>query len=113
MLAHVFSHVWLLQTLLLSCHAWGNLGHRTVALLAVKQLTPQGLNYMKDALNGEAIDDAAIWPDSFKTTPEGSYTGTWHFVDATDDPPTTCNVDFHRDCHPERVCIIAAFQNMV
>jgi hypothetical protein len=92
---------------------WGNLGHRTIALLATKYLTDRGTTYLGKILNGTAVDDAAIWPDSYKTTPEGSYTMSWHFVDALDDPPATCSVNFNRDCKPSRVCAITAFKNMV
>jgi hypothetical protein len=111
------SYIWYWSCAILQwsvfCRAWGNLGHRTVALLAAKQFTSTGKIYASNILEGVAIDDAALWPDAFKTTPEGAYTFSWHFVDAEDDPPLRCNVNLQRDCHPERVCIIAAFQNMV
>ena len=34
-----------------------------------------------------------------------------HFVDAQDSPPTTCDVNFARDCGT--LCVIAAINNYV
>lgn len=93
--------------------AWGNLGHRTVALLAQRYLTDEGKRYASSLLAGSSYDDAAVWADVYKTTPEGAYTNSWHFMDAMDDPPLTCNVSFIRDCKPTHVCIVAAMKNMV
>lgn len=93
------------------CIAWGNLAHRTIALLAQKHFTVEASKYTKDLLGNESIDVAAIWADEYKTLPEGRSTGSWHFVDARDDPPATCNVEYHRDCQPNRTCIIEAIQN--
>jgi hypothetical protein len=92
---------------------WGNLGHRTIALLASKYLSGRAATYLSSLLNGTDVGDAAIWADSYKNIPEGYYTMSWHFVDALDDPPATCNVNYHRDCKPSRVCAITAFKNMV
>ncbi|KAF2245332.1 phospholipase C/P1 nuclease [Trematosphaeria pertusa] len=94
------------------CSAWGNLAHRTIALLAQKYFTPEASWYTRDLLGKETIDSAAIWADTYKLLPWGRDTASWHFVDALDDPPNSCSVDYHRDCHPNRTCIITATMNM-
>lgn len=94
------------------CNAWGNLAHRTIALLAQKHLTQEALEYTKDLLGSETIDSAAIWADAYKLLPQGRKTGSWHFVDAQDDPPNSCSLDYHRDCQPNRTCIIDAIRDM-
>lgn len=96
----------------LPCEAWGNLAHRTIALLAQKYFTQDALVYTKGLLGSETIDSAAIWADDYKQLPEGRSTGSWHFVDARDHPPSSCSVDYHRDCQPNRTCVIDAIQNM-
>ncbi|KAF1962460.1 nuclease S1 [Byssothecium circinans] len=93
------------------CDAWGNLAHRTIALLAQKYFTQDALEYTRNLLGSETIDSAAIWADEYKQLPEGRNTGSWHFVDARDDPPDSCSVDYHRDCQSNRTCIIDAIQN--
>jgi hypothetical protein len=92
---------------------WGDLGHRTIGFLAEKYLSEAGLKYSQSLLGGQSLDDASLWADSYKKTPPGLYTMSWHFVDAMDDPPTSCNVVLARDCKPDRTCIIEAMKNMV
>ena len=111
---HLSSAITLALTLWAgTAHSWGGLGHRTVALLAEKQLSPEGALFVRGLLDGETIDDAAVWPDDYKTTPAGKYTYTWHFIDSHDNPPTSCIVNYKTDCDPAHVCIISAIKNMV
>ncbi|KAF2199179.1 S1/P1 nuclease [Delitschia confertaspora ATCC 74209] len=96
-------------------HSWGELGHRTVAYLAQKRLTPAAQNLVDGLLaDDQALDisDAAVWADSVRKTPGYYHTGGWHFIDAEDDPPRTCNVNYTRDCNPQPGCIISAITNM-
>jgi hypothetical protein len=96
----------------LLCDAWGNLAHRTIALLAAKHFTPEASRYTIPLLGTDTIDVAAIWADAYKQLPSGRDTGSWHFVDAKDDPPHSCNVHHRRDCQPERKCILDAISNV-
>src|SRR5690606_4261400 len=57
--------------------------------------------------------NAAVWPDYFAHKPEGRYSKGWHYIDAKDDPPTECGVQFERDCKEEEGCVVAAIVNMV
>lgn len=93
--------------------AWGNLGHRTVALLAQKYLTIEGKSYADNLLGSMAYGDAAVWADVYKNTPAGAYINSWHFMDAMDHPPTTFNVSYTRNCKAARTCIITTMKNMV
>ena len=93
--------------------AWGNLGHRTVAYLAEKHLTHAGLAFVRSILGDVDISEAAIWADWYKDTPEGKYTGSWHFINGHDDPPTSCDLDLARDCPGQNGCIVTAIMNMV
>jgi hypothetical protein len=92
--------------------AWGNLGHRTIALLAEKHFTPAAASYVQLLLGSDPISDAAIWADDYKFLPQGRHTSSWHFVDARDDPPAACSFSYSRDCTPNRTCIIDAIVNM-
>ncbi|OCK80317.1 phospholipase C/P1 nuclease [Lepidopterella palustris CBS 459.81] len=92
--------------------AWGNLAHRTIALLAQKHFTPSASLYTSSLLKSESLSSASIWADTYKFLPEGRHTSSWHFVDARDAPPHSCNLSYARDCHSNRTCIIAAIVNM-
>lgn len=35
------------------------------------------------------------------------------WVDAQDDPPRSCGVNFRRDCIPKEGCVVSAITNMV
>ncbi|RPA85611.1 phospholipase C/P1 nuclease [Ascobolus immersus RN42] len=91
---------------------WGQLGHRTVALLAERFLLPETKEFTKHILYGESLANAAVWPDYFAHKPEGRYSKGWHYIDAKDDPPTECGVEFERDCKEEEGCVVAAIVNM-
>jgi hypothetical protein len=36
---------------------------------------------------------------------------SFHYIDAEDDPPTSCNIDYERDCHASEGCIVSAIAN--
>lgn len=91
---------------------WGQLGHRTVALLAERFLLPETKEFTKHILYGESLANAAVWPDYFSHKPEGRYSKGWHYIDAKDHPPTECGVVFDRDCDGEDGCVVAAIANM-
>lgn len=91
--------------------AWGNLAHRTIALVAEKhiRLSPAS-QYIHGLLDDTSFSDAAVWADAYKFLPEGRHTGSWHFLNTDDEPPRTCNVSYSYDAdHP---CIIDAIVNM-
>jgi hypothetical protein len=73
----------ILLTLCLSNYvsAWGDLGHRTVALVARKYLTTEASQVLDDILandQGYDFSDAATWADTIKRgRPE---TKEWHYV---------------------------------
>lgn len=41
----------------------------------------------------------------------GRFTSDFHFIDAKDDPPRYCGVDFERDCKKDRGCVVSALHN--
>jgi len=66
-----------------SVSGYGELGHRTVAYVAEKYLTPEAKLLTNELLannNSWDISDAAIWADMVKRKPEYRHTGAWHFI---------------------------------
>lgn len=52
----------------------------------------------------------ATWADSVRYTKWGRFTKTFHFIDAKDDPPLTCDVDLARDCK-DTGCVVTSLAN--
>ncbi|TWU74422.1 hypothetical protein ED733_003894 [Metarhizium rileyi] len=93
--------------------AWGSLGHITTAYLAGHFVANTTEAFFKDLLRSQDDDymaKVASWADSIRYTKWGRFTKNFHFIDAHDDPPTSCNVDFKRDCK-EDGCVISALAN--
>ena len=93
--------------------AWGNLGHQTVGYIAQNFVKPSTETWAKAILGNDTssyLAAVATWADSYKYTSEGSFSAAFHYIDAEDDPPKTCDVDFDRDCGAEG-CVVSAIAN--
>jgi hypothetical protein len=105
-----------LPTLLLlpsTALAWGNLGHQTIAYVATNFVSPATRTWAQTILNdtsGDYLATVATWADSYRRTAEGAFSAPFHYIDANDSPPETCNVDYDRDCLGEG-CIVSAIAN--
>lgn len=95
---------------LASC--WGALGHRTVAYLAQLYMTPNTTAFVSDLLNHQDISEAALWADKIRYIPGFAYSRAWHYIDAQDDPPRQCGLNFTRDCLPSEGCAVSALVNV-
>jgi hypothetical protein len=60
--------------------SWGFTGHRTVALIAERHLTPQAKAAVADLLAGQSMADVSIWADEVRNKPEYKNTAGWHFL---------------------------------
>ncbi|KAF2743079.1 hypothetical protein M011DRAFT_471622 [Sporormia fimetaria CBS 119925] len=102
-----------LLTTLPSAHAWGSLGHTTVAYIAQNLVSSRTARFAKSILQDKSdayLATVATWPDSYRYEPGGEFSQVFHYIDAYDDPPYSCNVVFARDC-PEEGCIVSALAN--
>jgi len=102
----------LLSTLPLS-HAWGALGHETVAYVAQNFVASETETFFQEVLNDTTtsyLANVATWADSFRYTKDGRYSAAFHFIDANDNPPQSCGVQYSRDCGKSG-CVIGAINN--
>lgn len=93
--------------------AWGSLGHKTVASIASHFVTPSTEVYFKELLrdeNSTYLSHVAAWADAYRYTKAGRFSSNFHFIDAKDDPPNSCNVDYDRDCKASG-CVVSAIAN--
>lgn len=56
------------------------------------------------------LANIASWADTYRTTTAGKWSAPLHFIDAEDNPPTNCNVNYTRDCTSSG-CSISAIAN--
>ncbi|EWC45905.1 hypothetical protein DRE_04912 [Drechslerella stenobrocha 248] len=113
--AHALS-LGLLVPQLPTAAAWGYLGHKTVALLASRHLLPETASFVRSLLyRDQTIMDAAVWADRYAHVPLGRYSKGWHYIDARDEPPTSCGIQYNRDCGDDGGkggCVVSALVNM-
>ncbi|TFB01729.1 hypothetical protein CCMA1212_006474 [Trichoderma ghanense] len=94
-------------------HAWGVLGHATVAYVAQHYLNAATASWAQGVLNDTSssyLASIASWADTYRTTAAGKFSAPFHFIDAQDSPPSSCNVDYDRDCGSAG-CSISAMAN--
>ncbi|KAF1967317.1 hypothetical protein BU23DRAFT_559512 [Bimuria novae-zelandiae CBS 107.79] len=94
-------------------NAWGTLGHATVAYIAQNYLNDATATWAKGVLSDTStsyLANVASWADTYRSTTAGAFSAPYHYIDANDSPPTTCNVDYNRDCTSSG-CSISAISN--
>lgn len=66
-----------------TAHAWGDLGHETVALIAQARMTPQALAWTESILGPEQLSVAATWPDQVRDDGRYKDFAAYHLCDVT------------------------------
>ncbi|KAL7793774.1 S1/P1 nuclease domain-containing protein [Trichoderma ceciliae] len=100
-------------TSLQGANAWGTLGHATVAYVAQHYLNADTASWAQGVLNDTSssyLASIASWADTYRSTTAGKFSAPFHFIDAEDNPPSSCNVDYERDCGSAG-CSISAVAN--
>ena len=93
--------------------AWGDLGHQAIAYVAQDFLSSETKSWAQDILSDTStsyLANYATWADTFKYTSAGSFSKPYHYIDANDNPPSSCSVDYDRDCDGGG-CVVAAISN--
>ncbi|KAF8973833.1 nuclease Le1 [Flammula alnicola] len=94
-------------------YGWGASGHMTVGYVAMQFLSPKALSFVQSSLGStynESLGPAATWADDVRSETAFSWSAPFHFVDAEDNPPTSCSVSETRDCGNGQ-CILTAIAN--
>ncbi|KAN0096595.1 S1/P1 nuclease [Hyaloscypha variabilis] len=95
------------------CSAWGDMGHETVAYIASNFVTTATKTHFQKILADTTTDylaAVATYADTYRYTSAGLYSKPYHFIDANDNPPTSCGVDYSRDCGTGG-CVVSAIKN--
>lgn len=94
-------------------HAWGALGHDTVAYVATNFVSSATEAWAQDILDDTTasyLANVATWADSYRSTTAGKFSAPFHFIDAEDNPPSSCSVNYSRDCGNSG-CVVSAIAN--
>jgi hypothetical protein len=75
---------FLLLTLTSSAYAWGPTGHRVVAEIAQRHLTPAAQAKVSSLLDGRTLADVANWPDELRSDPRFDKYKLLHFATVKD-----------------------------
>ena len=81
----------LLLTLAPSAHAWGPTGHRVVAEIAQRHLTPAAQAKVSSLLDGRTLADVANWPDDLRSDPRFDKYKPLHFATVKNGLPSYRN----------------------
>ena len=92
--------------------AWSNLGHRLIAEIAQRHLTPAAEAQVALLLQGEAepsLAGVASWADTLRKSNPENYRRTerWHYINF---PADSCAYRPQRDC-PDGNCVIAQIEH--
>jgi hypothetical protein len=95
-------------------HAWGPLGHRTVAGMAqdhVSDPVKREIRALLQADGESTLVDIAIWADDLRDTDPARFreTSKWHYVNFSSDE---CRYEPGRDCR-DGACVVAAIDRYV
>ncbi|KAI0469495.1 nuclease S1 precursor [Xylaria cf. heliscus] len=93
--------------------AWGAMGHETIAYIASNFVASSTQSYFQTLLgdtSGDYLASVAAWADSYRYTTAGKFSAPYHFIDVNDNPPSSCGVDYARDCGAAG-CVVSAIQN--
>lgn len=104
-----------LLCLMPAAQGWGTLGHMTVGYIAQNFVSNETALWAQQILNDEGssyLAAVAPWADEFRSAPGGQFSEPFHFIDANDDPPHSCNLNFNRDCG-SKGCLVSAINNYV
>lgn len=82
---------------------------RVSFLLSVLNIFSRAQKVLNDS-SSSYLANIASWADQYRLTDAGKWSAPLHYIDALDDPPTSCNVDYERDCSDEG-CSISAIAN--
>ncbi|KAJ7574019.1 nuclease Le1 [Mycena floridula] len=95
-------------------YGWGAVGHETIGFVAMPFLAPKALAAVKSMLAANFSSTlggtAATWADTVRSEAAFAFSAPFHFVDAEDNPPSSCSVSVSRDCGSEG-CVLTAIAN--
>ena len=108
-----FATIFLLCSVPQLAIAWGTLGHETVAWIAQSYVSSATAAAIKDILGltqSDYMANVSTWADTYRYTSGGRWSAPLHFIDANDSPPSSCSVEYSRDCGSSG-CSISAIVN--
>lgn len=85
-------------------------GMMGLLLFELQSLTAFRAQGILDDTSDSYLANIASWADDYRSTTAGAFSAAFHYIDAEDDPPATCDVDYDRDCGTAG-CSVSAIAN--
>jgi hypothetical protein len=63
-----------------NAYAWGRTGHEIITAIALHYLTQPAKEQMQELLGSVQPEDAAVWMDEVRISPEYDYMSPWHYI---------------------------------
>jgi hypothetical protein len=89
--------------------AWAPDGHRIIAEIAARELTPEACAAVDRILGGRSMAEVSTWADEVRHTEGYEHSAPWHYVNIEPGAP---GFDAARDCPPEG-CAVAAVRDEI
>ncbi|KAF2017528.1 phospholipase C/P1 nuclease [Aaosphaeria arxii CBS 175.79] len=108
-----FRHLTSISLFLGISSGWNTDVHNQIGFMAEEFLSPYTASILGQILEPQyngSIGRAAAWADAYAHTQEGRFSYQWHWIDVHDNPPSSCNLNFTRDCAPGG-CVVSAIAN--
>jgi hypothetical protein len=80
---------------------WGPEGHKAIAILAARYLSPEALAQIRELLGSESMQEASLWADGVAHASRTD-TAAWHYIDIS---LADSRINLSRDC-PQGQCIL-------
>ena len=93
--------------------AWGEEGHETIAYIAQNLMSSETKTKTQTIMadiSSSWLASIAGWADDYRYTSAGAWSEPLHFIDANDNPPSKCDVEYSRDCG-DKGCVVSAITN--
>jgi hypothetical protein len=105
-LNHTLASLCILSLAAGSALGWGPEGHRAVAMIAARNLTPAASEKVKALLGpSDTLAAVSVWADDIRE--EHPETGPWHYIDI---PLMASGIDMNRDCRDGN-CVVAKIED--
>jgi len=67
-----------------SAFAWGPTGHRVVARIAEKHLSPKAAGAVAELLGPDTLPEVSTWADEIRSDPDWQRASPWHYINIED-----------------------------
>ncbi len=103
----IFVTLWVVGWSGAAVWGWGPDGHKIVARIAEKRLTPEAQKMVNDLLDPQTMTEVSTWADEVRSKRQYRWSAPLHYSNV---PPEADEFNLERDC-PSEGCVVQAVIN--